>query len=240
MPENSLFSGIFQNSEFYITIILRMTAAIFLAALLGTERELTGKVAGLRTHILVCAGACVFTLLSIYGFKIATSEEFSGVNDPARIGAQIITGIGFIGAGTIMRNGSNILGITTAATLWMAAAIGMACGCGMFSIAIFATLSTLFVLILIRQFEKKFLSDYLKKYRNIKINISCDIENIDCVNKIIDMNFNNITKFEKKIGSDNEFVIKLTVTTRKNLVTINNIFKETPYINKIEVQEISD
>ena len=81
---------------------------------------------------------------------------------------------------------------------------------------------------------------YRKKYRNIKINISCDIEDADCVNKIIDSNFKNITKFEKKIGSDNEFVIKLTVTTRKNLVTINNIFKETPYINKIEVQEISD
>ena len=240
MPEVTFFDEFLQTSEFYIRIIVRMTAAIFLAALLGTERELTGKVAGLRTHILVCAGACVFTLLSIYGFKMHITEGISGVNDPARIGAQIITGIGFIGAGTIMRNGSNILGITTAATLWMSAAIGMACGCGMFFIAVFATLSTLFVLILIRQFEKKFLSDYLKKYRNIKINISCDIDNADCVNKIIDTNFKNITRFEKKIGSDNEFVIKLTVTTRKNLVTINNIFKETPFINKIEVQEISD
>lgn len=240
MCDNGFLFEIYKNTDFYILIMSRMIAAIFLASLLGTERELTGKVAGLRTHILVCAGACVFTLLSIYGFKMHIAEGISGINDPARIGAQIITGIGFIGAGTIMRTGSNILGITTAATLWMAAAIGMACGCGMFSIALFATLSTLFVLIMIRQFEKKFLYDYLKKYRNIKINISCDVNNIDCINTIIDSNFRNISKIERKIGNDNEFVIKLMTTTRKNLVTINNIFKETPYINKIEIQEISD
>lgn len=233
-----MFENIIANGDFYILIMTRLIAAIFLASLLGVERELTGKVAGLRTHILVCAGACVFTLLSIYGFKMHVTEGISGVNDPARIGAQIITGIGFIGAGTIMRTGSNILGITTAATLWMAAAIGMACGCGLFSIGVFATLSTLFVLILIRQFEKRFLSDYLKKYRNVKINISCAIQHIEEIDRIINAHFKNISKIEKRIGNDNEFVIKLTVTTRKNLVTINNLFKESHYINKIDVQEI--
>lgn len=238
MFENNFLCDFFKNADFYIVVMARLIIAIFLASLLGVERELTGKVAGLRTHILVCAGACVFTLLSIYGFKMHVTEGISGVNDPARIGAQIITGIGFIGAGTIMRTGSNILGITTAATLWMAAAIGMACGCGLFSIGLFATLLTLFVLILIRQFEKRFLSDYLKKYKNVKINISCDIQSIETIDRIINANFKNISKIEKRIGNDNEFVIKLMVTTRKNLVTINNIFKETPCINKIDVQEI--
>ncbi len=234
----NIYNMMAQNSGFYVIIFARLIASIFLASLLGIERELTGKVAGLRTHILVCAGACVFTLLSLYGFKMHVMEGFSGVNDPARIGAQIITGIGFIGAGTIMRNGSNVLGITTAATLWMAAAIGMSCGCGLYSIATLATLLTLVVLIVIRKFEKKVLSDHLKKYRNVKVNISCDILEIDNVNKIIDEHFKNITKIEKRIGSDNEFVIKLLVTTRKNLVTINNIFKEIPYIKKIDIQEI--
>ena len=227
-----------QNSDFYITMATRLCAAIFLASLFGIERELTGKVAGLRTHILVCSGACVFTLLSLYGFKMHITEGLAGVNDPARIGAQIITGIGFIGAGTIMRNGSNILGITTAATLWMAAAIGMACGCGLYSIAFFATLLTLFVLILIRQFEKRFLSDYLKKYRNVKINIHCNFENKNIIDEIVYQNFKNISKIEQKIGSDNSFVIKLFVTTRKNLITINDIFKKCPHIEKLEVQEI--
>ena len=237
MFEN-LINTVTNNIDFYIIVITRLSVAIILAALFGIERELTGKVAGLRTHILVCAGACVFTLLSLYGFKMHVTEGLAGVNDPARIGAQIITGIGFIGAGTIMRNGSNILGITTAATLWMAAAIGMACGCGLFSIGIFATFLTLIVLILIRQFEKRFLSDYLTKYRNLKINITCDIENHALVDDIIANNFNNITKIEKRIAPDNEFIIKLQVTTRKNLHTINDIFRKSPYISKLDVQEI--
>lgn len=234
----SLINTISQSYDFYITIVIRLCAAIFLASLFGIERELTGKVAGLRTHILVCSGACVFTLLSLYGFKMHVTEGLSGVNDPARIGAQIITGIGFIGAGTIMRNGSNVLGITTAATLWMAAAIGMACGCGLYSIASFATVLTLFVLILIRQFEKRFLSDYLKKYRNVKISIYCNIENKTQIDELCYTHFKNISKIEQKIGSDDSMVIKLQVATRKNLITINEIFKKSPYIQKIEIQEI--
>ncbi len=228
----------YQNVDFYTSVFIRLFASIFLASLFGIERELTGKVAGLRTHILVCSGACVFTLLSLYGFRMHVTEGLSGVNDPARIGAQIITGIGFIGAGTIMRNGSNILGITTAATLWMAAAIGMACGCGLFSIGIVATLLTLFVLILIRQFEKKVLSDHLKKYRNIKISISCNVKNVSSVEEIINEHFNHITKIEEKLGNDNEFVIKLYVTTKRSLLTINEIFKKSNSINKIDIQEI--
>ena len=229
---------IMQNTDFYALIAARLISAIIFASMLGIERELTGKVAGLRTHILVCAGACVFTLLSIYGFKMHITEGISGVNDPARIGAQIITGIGFIGAGTIMRTGSNILGITTAATLWMATAIGMACGCGMYAIGLFATLLTLFVLILIRQFEKKFLSDFLKKYRNVKISISCNLDNIDNITKMIEEHFSNITKIERRIANDNEYLLKLNVTTRKNLRTINDIFKACHAINKIDIQEV--
>ena len=88
----------------------------------------------MRTHIFVCLGACVFTLLSIHGFPtFATGDnvivdQATGVRDTARIAAQIVTGIGFIGAGAVMRNGSSVHGITTAATLWIAAGIGMACG----------------------------------------------------------------------------------------------------------------
>lgn len=237
MFEN-IVNNFIQNCNFYLIIILRLNIAIFLTALFGIERELTGKVAGLRTHILVSAGACVFTLLSLYGFKMYITAGVSGVNDPARIGAQIITGIGFIGAGTIMRNGSNVLGITTAATLWMAAAIGMACGCGLFSIAVFATLMTLFVLILIRQFEKRFLSDYLKKYRNIKISIYCNINDHTKIDKIVEEHFSNITKIENRVDSDDKFVTKLTVTTRKNILMIKEIFKQLPYIQKIDIQEI--
>ena len=144
--------------EFEYSLLIRIAASIFFAFLLGVEREVTGKFAGLRTHILVSVGACVFTLLSLYGFKMHITEGISGVNDPARIAAQIITGIGFIGAGTVMRHGNNIFGITTAATLWVCAAIGMACGTGMYDIAASASIFSLIVLVLIRRFERRFLS----------------------------------------------------------------------------------
>ena len=108
-----------------IIILFRIILATLLAFIPGIERELTGKFAGLRTHILVSLGACVFTILSIYGFKMHIAVDVIGTNDPARIAAQVITGIGFIGAGTVMRHGTSVSGITTAATLWICAAIGM-------------------------------------------------------------------------------------------------------------------
>jgi len=92
--------------------------------------------------------------LSIYGFNYAISDGLNGVNDPARIAAQIITGIGFIGAGTVMRHGTTVSGITTAATLWISAAIGMTCGCGMYYLAGLVTVLTLVILIAIRYFER--------------------------------------------------------------------------------------
>ena len=111
------FNNFSEALNFECLLLLRIGASILFAFLLGLEREVTGKFAGLRTHILVSAGACVFTLLSIFAFKMQIMDGFAGVNDPARIAAQIITGIGFIGAGTVMRHGNNIYGITTAATL---------------------------------------------------------------------------------------------------------------------------
>jgi len=150
------FNNFSEALNFECLLLLRIGASILFAFLLGLEREVTVKFAGLRTHILVSAGACVFTLLSIFAFKMQIMDGFAGVNDPARIAAQIITGIGFIGAGTVMRHGNNIYGITTAATLWMCAAIGMACGTGMFLMAATATIFSLIVLVLVRKFERNF------------------------------------------------------------------------------------
>ena len=120
---------------------------------IGAERELTNKWAGLRTHILVCLGACVFTLLSLYGFPPhANPVGGASVGDPARIAAQIVTGIGFIGGGTVLRQGLTIQGLTTAATLWISAAIGMAAGCGKFSLSIATTIFAIIALVVIIDF----------------------------------------------------------------------------------------
>ncbi|MDR1326881.1 MAG: MgtC/SapB family protein [Heliobacteriaceae bacterium] len=132
--------------------IIRVVAAVLLGFAIGLEREYSNKYAGLRTHILVCLGACVFTIISIYGFP-ALSEV--AVRDSSRVAAQIVTGIGFIGGGTVLRHGATVMGLTTAATLWIAAAIGMACGTGMYDLAIASTILSVIVLVSVRMLEKK-------------------------------------------------------------------------------------
>lgn len=227
-----------------VTIIFRIVLAILLAFIPGIERELTGKFAGLRTHILVCVGACVFTILSIYGFESNSDVgEYQGSirpfiqNDPARIAAQIITGIGFIGAGTVMRHGSNVLGITTAATLWMCAAIGMSCGCGEYMTAIIASLATLFVLILIRRLEKSFLSKRKVSYRDFEISIIASMDACESIENIVENSFKKVYKFNKKVINHNELRLTAVVSTKKNLKVINEFFKNINAIESIEIRE---
>jgi putative Mg2+ transporter-C (MgtC) family protein len=132
-----------------LEIVLRLLLATFLGAVIGFQREISGKEAGLRTNMLICLGSALFTVLSIYAF--------SG-SDPARIAASVATGIGFIGAGVILhRMGGEVIGLTTAATIWAVAAIGMAAGAGMYYIAPAATILVLVTLMLphLKKFTKK-------------------------------------------------------------------------------------
>ncbi len=220
-----------------IIILFRITMAVMLAFIPGIERELTGKFAGLRTHILVCVGACVFTILSIYGFKMHIAVDVIGTNDPARIAAQVITGIGFIGAGTVMRHGTNVSGITTAATLWMCAAIGMSCGCGEYMTAIIASLATLIVLILIRRLEKNVLSKRKIFYTIYEISIIASIEECECIQNIIENNFHKVFKLNKKLINHKELRLSTVVSTKKGLSEINEYFKNISSIESIEIRE---
>ncbi|GGC78108.1 membrane protein [Tersicoccus solisilvae] len=123
-----------------------MLATFVLTSLIGIERQVHQKAAGYRTHVLVGLGSCAFTLVSGWGF---TAVLGSDVNlDPSRIAAQIVSGIGFLGAGVIFKGRNVVRGLTTAASIWVAAAVGMACGAGMLSLAALLTLlhlATLFV-----------------------------------------------------------------------------------------------
>jgi putative Mg2+ transporter-C (MgtC) family protein len=120
--------------------LLRIALAGVLGGAIGLERELRDRDAGFRTHLLVALGSALFTLVSAYGFSDFQYGRGSGITyDPTRIAAQIVTGIGFLGAGAIIRQGISIRGLTTAATLWIAAAIGLACGAGYYSAAVTTT-----------------------------------------------------------------------------------------------------
>jgi putative Mg2+ transporter-C (MgtC) family protein len=117
--------------------LLRLVIAAGLGGAIGLERELRDHEAGFRTHLLVAVGACVFTLVSAYAWTDWTFSNTSGVVfDPTRIAAQIVTGIGFLGAGAIIVRGISVRGLTTAATLWVVAAIGMASGTGYYEVAV--------------------------------------------------------------------------------------------------------
>jgi putative Mg2+ transporter-C (MgtC) family protein len=112
-----------------IEILLRILLAVVLGAIIGVQRELANKPAGLRTHILICLGAALFTVVSIFGFR----DTF----DVSRVAAGVVAGIGFLGAGVIFRSirGDVVVGLTTAASVWATAAVGIACGSGMYLIA---------------------------------------------------------------------------------------------------------
>jgi len=137
--------------------MLRILVAAGLGAALGMERELRGQQAGVRTHLLVAVGSCLFTLVGAYGFEdFFSSGPRGNPVDPTRIAAQIVTGIGFLGAGAILRQGTLVRGLTTAATLWVVAAIGLAAGAGYYGGAVATTIVVLLALgpgrVLSRQF----------------------------------------------------------------------------------------
>ncbi|MBI3590415.1 MAG: MgtC/SapB family protein [Candidatus Melainabacteria bacterium] len=125
-------------------IIIRILVSFILGVLIGIERGISHKAVGFRTLSLVCVGSTGFTLISIYGFQ--------GV-DTSRVAAQIVTGIGFLGAGAILHRGYITKGLTTATALWVAAAVGMACGTGMFVLAFVITLMSLILLWVLKPFK---------------------------------------------------------------------------------------
>jgi putative Mg2+ transporter-C (MgtC) family protein len=128
-------------------VVLRLAVAAGLGGAIGIERELRDREAGIRTHLLVSLGSALFTIVSAYAFHSFLASGATVVRaDPTRIAAQIVTGIGFLGAGAIIREGLSVRGLTTAATLWVVAAIGMACGAGWYGPAVVTTLLTIFAL----------------------------------------------------------------------------------------------
>ncbi len=162
--------------------LIRLVVACLLGAAIGFERDIHGRAAGLRTNMLVSMGAALFMLVSV-----AVAESFSGGLestglrvDPSRIAAQIVTGIGFLGAGAIIKEGFNVRGLTTAACLWVSAGVGMAAGAGFFEMAIVVTLIGLFTLVVVNRFEKVYAKD---SYRTLEITVANDAD----ISKLIDM-----------------------------------------------------
>ena len=230
--------------------MLRILIAVIFGFCIGLERELTNKYAGLRTHILVCLGACVFTLISIYGFPTFAPgdnvliDQATGIRDTSRVAAQIVTGIGFIGAGTVVRNGPIVLGLTTAATLWIAASIGMACGAGMFEIAFAGTLLSILTLVSIRVFERKVLPNSTKRTKRVKLVIVCQNQFANKIHEYIIEKYQDISELSKKQLKADENSTKITcvmdIISRKPIKDLYKSFQTLDGIDSISIQETID
>ena len=211
----------------WLECILRILLATALGFALGVERQLRLKVAGIRTHVVVAAGAALFTIVS-FGFG-----EFLG-GDSARIAAQVVTGIGFLGAGMIMHKETAVLGLTSAAGIWLTAAIAMAAGAGMYYVAIGATvlsvLIQLFLHLPLRLFQDR-------HYNEIKITFKSDTD--DCltiIKKLFDIK--NFTEF-KAVRVEEEIVYHAVIHTRMQVdaAFIFKALQEYPFVVSLEKTE---
>lgn len=163
----------FSFSPEIIEFIKRLALAGLLGGLIGLERDIHGRAAGLRTHLLVGLGSALFMILS----KIVATQGVDIVSDPGRVAAQIVTGIGFLGAGAIMKEGFTVRGLTTASCFWVVAAIGMATGIGELTLAVTTTVIALLSLSILHHIDKLYKRD---SYRSltIKTTLSEEIETI--------------------------------------------------------------
>lgn len=188
-------------------IILRLLLAIILSGIIGIERESLKRPAGFRTHILVCVGSTLVMLVGLYIFHTSKMETDL---DPARLGAQVISGIGFLGAGTIIREGSSVKGLTTAAGLWAVACIGLAVGAGLYTGAI---LSTVFVFITLLLFKRVGAHIQARRnYINYKIVSINEPGQLGKIGSTIGKFGANITSIE--LDGDDEEIVNINILTR--------------------------
>ncbi len=176
--------------------ILRLLLALLLGSVVGMEREYTQQSAGLRTHILVCLGATIFTIVSISDMSLGLvlkdadpNLAYKLVRDPARIAAQILPGIGFIGGGAVLRHGASIRGLTTAASLWMIASIGMLIGVGSYQLAIVATVFSFLVLFIIGGLERSMFKKHLKKFTLLRVQVTARENALTEIEQWLDKSF---------------------------------------------------
>lgn len=198
--------------NFYLEILLRLLLAGVLGGVIGYEREHTHRPAGFRTHILVCLGSALVMVTSVFIFN--QYRQFANL-DPTRLGAQVISGIGFLGAGTIIRDGINVRGLTTAASLWAVSCVGLAAGIGFYEGAVIATALIMLTLIFMKRIEN--LLARKNKFRSYIIesdNNPGQIGLISCVFDKYDIVIRNIEFISNKIDG---LTVKLLVKSPDNL-----------------------
>jgi len=204
-----LLDTIFYSEEItWETSAVRLLISFLAGSLVGVEREMNNQPAGLRTHILISIGSTLVMLISIY-----IPQTFQNSGDPGRIAAQVVSGIGFLGAGAILKFGADIKGLTTAASIWSMAAVGMAIGAGMFRVSLIGITVILFALTIMNLIEKKiFKQRSLRKIEIIVKKRNSNIQIIGEVFKTFDLQIIS-TGFERNVhDATDRFIFMVAVT----------------------------
>lgn len=217
--------------------ISRLAAAALLGGFIGFERERLTWSAGLRTHMLVCVGAALFMIVSAYGFADVLSGDHI-ILDPSRVAAQVVSGIGFLGAGSILMRGEVVKGLTTAASLWSVAAVGLACGGGLYLAAIAATVIILLILAGVKPLEKL----YREKAQRRELRIITDHGTLtpETFSRALPRGTAKIKQFVLKpleLMETDEVVVTLSRVSPPEFAAIVKALSEMPNVRHMEERE---
>jgi len=219
-----------------LEMVIRLCLAFVAGGIIGFERSSRRQVAGFRTHILICTGACLLMLLSIYLPQHYGSGARGG--DPGRIAAQVVSGIGFLGAGAIIRLGNNIRGLTTAASLWFIAAVGLALGGGMYIVAGAAEVIGLLTLTVLSFIERKvFPSERIKMLEiSYKDNHPDTTEAMNILkNSGIEVQSMDVNQGAKDKGTKLKLLVR--ISTSSDIAQIARSIKASGNVGKVEIKE---
>lgn len=213
-----------------LEVILRLCLAALLGGFIGLERESHRRPAGFRTHILVCVGSALVMLISIYAF--------AGANrDPARLAAQVVSGIGFLGAGTIMREGSTIKGLTTAASLWVVSGIGLAAGSGFYLAAVFATGLVVLTLVFLDNIEHKFLMGSTMELRIVMDDRPGEVGRLGTLLGELGINISAVELEEPKDKTQAIVLLRVNLPAGMERMRLVDAIGQLEGINKVQVEE---
>jgi putative Mg2+ transporter-C (MgtC) family protein len=226
-------------TETNIDILFKLCLSMILGIMVGLDRQLTNKLAGIKTQVLVCMGSTIFTMLSINGFSGFGSSSQVLIGDPARVAAQILTGIGFIGGGVILKTKSNVFGVTTAASLWIVASIGMAVGTGDYFMAITGTILTVIVLVVIRRVERNYLDRLTEKKVRIHIEIKTSADNFIKIVNFVQKKYKSFSEmsYSNIIDKQNYTKLHFQVYVGSN-VSIQDIYNDISNLEKLDSLKI--
>ncbi|MBI5749034.1 MAG: MgtC/SapB family protein [Nitrospinae bacterium] len=218
----------------YHEIAIRLILSTILGGIIGIERERRNQPAGLRTHIILCVGSTLMMLVSIYVAKEIGNPENS---DPARIAAQVVSGVGFLGAGAILRFGVSIKGLTTAASLWTTAGIGLGAGSGFYVGSLLATIIIIIALSLLSKWEKVFLASKGTKSINLVAKDVPDI--IGKVEKVLNKHGIAITTiqiYRNVIRDSLDIIATVTTIPGLNISALSNDLTSYSEVSEVEIQ----